>query len=412
MSHSYICRCWDSPRLKIVHVGHTFHDGSFLKDGVHLTQGANEVIAKKLLRAVQFTDILPSTADQRPPDLKSPSQFPRLSSSRKRKGLKNDAENCLPWKKARISKNPISVSGSSAGLGGQAPGQAPGHGCAAAAQSCSPTSSAQVSTVDSHTQAACPSSHVEQSSSSVSVRTARTVPAQASVPDCTDEVSISLGIVLLKLPKTPPSLSDIEYVRSVIPDIVVEEDIVKVARFGSSVSKDGKVEFEARNLAVKDIILEFKRNTSKSTDEDIINVRILTKKTREQLNQEFTNRQLLRMIPGGENWFVSGTGKLVFKQKTSLNPSRTANKPNFKPRKTSRSTRAHTLDYHRPYYPCIGSSVNNEDSSVNNSSVNNEDSSLNNQDGSVNHEDGSVNHEDSSVNNEDSSVINGKSSVK
>ena len=33
-------------------------------------------------------------------------------------------------------------------------------------------------------------------------------------------------------------------------------------------------------------------------------------KSQEQLNYEFSTRQLLKMVPGGENWYVAGNGRL------------------------------------------------------------------------------------------------------
>ena len=33
-------------------------------------------------------------------------------------------------------------------------------------------------------------------------------------------------------------------------------------------------------------------------------------KTQEQLNYEFSTRQLLKMVPGGDNWYVAGNGRL------------------------------------------------------------------------------------------------------
>ena len=40
------------------------------------------------------------------------------------------------------------------------------------------------------------------------------------------------------------------------------------------------------------------------------NLRIKNMKSQDQLNYEFATRQMLKMVPGGEGWYVAGNGRL------------------------------------------------------------------------------------------------------
>ena len=46
------------------------------------------------------------------------------------------------------------------------------------------------------------------------------------------------------------------------------------------------------------------------SNEILIKLKIFNKKTQEQQNQDFNNRQLLNMIPGGDAWYVADNGQL------------------------------------------------------------------------------------------------------
>ena len=49
---------------------------------------------------------------------------------------------------------------------------------------------------------------------------------------------------------------------------------------------------------------------SNHQDENLRNLKIRNMKTQSEMNQDFTNRTLLKMIPGGDKWYVAGNGSL------------------------------------------------------------------------------------------------------
>ena len=79
---------------------------------------------------------------------------------------------------------------------------------------------------------------------------------------------------------------------------------------GAADGKLGRVEVEVSNLEAKVKIMKSKRILLDHHHETLRKIRIYNKKTPQQLNQEFTNRQLLRMIPGGTSWYIAGNGQL------------------------------------------------------------------------------------------------------
>ena len=83
--------------------------------------------------------------------------------------------------------------------------------------------------------------------------------------------------------------------------------------------KLGKVEVELSSSEVRTKIMKTKKVLEHHSNDTLKNLRIHNKKTQEQINQEFTNRQLLRMIPGGHNWYIAGNGQLRQQQRPARN---------------------------------------------------------------------------------------------
>ena len=107
--HLDIYRTRHNARLKIVRVGHTFDDHSFLKDGIHMNARANEAVARKLIKAVQFTEVIFSPVNLSPPDIQSPSQFPSIQSCNKRKQRTTETQKFQPLKKSKRVARPFSL---------------------------------------------------------------------------------------------------------------------------------------------------------------------------------------------------------------------------------------------------------------------------------------------------------------
>ena len=138
-----------------------------------------------------------------------------------------------------------------------------------------------------------------------------------------DEVPLHLGLVILNLPLPPTGVSELDYVRAVIkeinaPGVNSQTDVVNVVRLGYKAEssdgagdgKLGKVEVEISNTEAKACIMKTKRVLDRHSNEILRKLRIFNKKTQEQQNQDFTNRQFLKMIPGGDAWYIAGNGQL------------------------------------------------------------------------------------------------------
>ena len=148
-----------------------------------------------------------------------------------------------------------------------------------------------------------------------------------------DEIPLHLGLVILNLPLPPTGVSELEYSRAVIkevnaPGVICQTDVVKAVRIGfkeetSAGAGDGKlgrVEVEIANTDSKASIMKTKRVLDRHPNEILRKLRIFNKKTQEQQNQDFTNRQLLKMIPGGEAWYIAGNGQLKPQQNRFQHP--------------------------------------------------------------------------------------------
>ena len=61
-----------------------------------------------------------------------------------------------------------------------------------------------------------------------------------------------------------------------------------------------------------------KRKVHQTSDFVLRKLRIVKKKSSEQLRQEFTNRQFLKLVPGGENLYIAGDGNVRLKQNPAI----------------------------------------------------------------------------------------------
>ena len=156
----------------------------------------------------------------------------------------------------------------------------------------------------------------------VQKNTDRIIALEAKVGN-TDEVATSLGLAIQNLPIPENGDNEVQNVRKALneihaPNVDVNRDITKAVRRGFKAetrpgANDGKVGtvlVEVSNSDVKARIMKNKRNLDNHDNQVIKDLRIKNMKTKEELNYEFSTKQLLKMIPGGENWYVAGNGRL------------------------------------------------------------------------------------------------------
>ena len=83
------------------------------------------------------------------------------------------------------------------------------------------------------------------------------------------------------------------------PGVDCQVDVTRAVRVGfkedgRNDGKLGKVEIEVSNTEVKAKIIKAKISLQKHSNEILQKLKIFNKKIQEQINQEFTNRQLLK----------------------------------------------------------------------------------------------------------------------
>ena len=103
-----------------------------------------------------------------------------------------------------------------------------------------------------------------------------------------------------------------------------EEAVSKVIRKGykpadgNQSERLGTVLVELHSSEVKAKVMKAKKMLATDDNVDMRNLRISHMKTPGQLSQDYFNRQLLKLVPGGERMYISGTGAIL--PKTSPPP--------------------------------------------------------------------------------------------
>ena len=87
---------------------------------------------------------------------------------------------------------------------------------------------------------------------------------------------------------------------------------------GNQSERLGTVLVELQSSEVKAKIMKAKKMLATDDNVDMRNLRISHMKTPGQLSQDYFNRQLLKLVPGGERMYISGTGAIL--PKTSPPP--------------------------------------------------------------------------------------------
>ena len=169
-------------------------------------------------------------------------------------------------------------------------------------------------------------SSLEEVKADISENSERIAALEAKVGN-KDECAVPLSISIQNLKHYDQG--DTEAVKSVIRRINAEgvnseEAVIKVTRKGSKSANGnqserlGTVLVELQSSEVKTKIMKAKKVLATDDLADIKNLRISHMKTPAQLSQDYFNRQLLKLVPGGERMYISGTGAIL--PKTSPPP--------------------------------------------------------------------------------------------
>ena len=133
------------------------------------------------------------------------------------------------------------------------------------------------------------------------------------------EFSIPLTIVMQNLPPSE-QFDDTQMAKKVIEKLKIEgvgeSDVTRAQRkgfkepTGHQKSRPGTLMVELSSKDVKQKVLRAKKALAQEESEALKVIRIDSMKTPEQLNQEHFNRTLLKMTPGGDQYYIAGSGAL------------------------------------------------------------------------------------------------------
>ena len=169
-------------------------------------------------------------------------------------------------------------------------------------------------------------SSLEEVKADISENSERIAALEAKVGN-KDECAVPLSISIQNLKRY--SQGDTEAVKNVIRRINAEglnseEAVSKVIRKGykpadgNQSERLGSVLVELHSSEVKAKVMKAKKMLATDDNVDMRNLRISHMKTPGQLSQDYFNRQLLKLVPGGERMYISGTGAIL--PKTSPPP--------------------------------------------------------------------------------------------
>ena len=123
------------------------------------------------------------------------------------------------------------------------------------------------------------------------------------------------SLVIQKLPRSETK-SDMELVIEVFREINAEgvsesEDIVKVKRVGHCADKVGTILVEMKSEDDKIKVMKAKKSLMKHQNLMLRKLKIRNMKSLEQMNQENNLYKILSLIPSGDQFVLSGSGKIV-----------------------------------------------------------------------------------------------------
>ena len=143
---------------------------------------------------------------------------------------------------------------------------------------------------------------------------ARIRELEAKVGDPSD-ISEKLGLAVRNLPLPTPGQSELDNARAALyevraPGVEVARDITKAVRVGAKDDYLGTVKVEILNDESRASIMKNKKNLGNHQNPAMKNLIIKNLKSEDQMRMENFARDVLQMVPGGNNFFIAGNGRL------------------------------------------------------------------------------------------------------
>ena len=132
-----------------------------------------------------------------------------------------------------------------------------------------------------------------------------------------DEISEKFGLLIRNLPLPPSGKSDLDQVRDALSHIFphdIRSDITKAKRIGQTQSYVGVVKVEVKNEEVRTAIMTNKKVLNNHPNELIRSLQISNLKPNNQMFSENVARDILKMIPGGDQVYITRSGRLRQKE--------------------------------------------------------------------------------------------------
>jgi len=143
-----------------------------------------------------------------------------------------------------------------------------------------------------------------------------------------DEISEKLGLVVRNLPLPKTGTSELENVREALnevkaPGVNVVRDVLKAYRVGAKDDYLGTVKVEMRNDECRAAIMKNKKFLANHHNNTMKNLYIKNLLTQEQMTIQNFSRDLLKMVPGGNDVFMAANGHLRQKTQQHFQPRQT-----------------------------------------------------------------------------------------
>ena len=136
-----------------------------------------------------------------------------------------------------------------------------------------------------------------------------------------DDVAVKLGICIKNLPLPGPGLDELDNVRRTLshvmaPGVDVMKDVCKAIRIGCKEGYSGIVKVQLRNDESRASIMKSKKILNQSESPILQKLVIQKLKSYEELRMDKFCKDILKMFPDGQSYFVGSNGQI--RRRTTL----------------------------------------------------------------------------------------------
>ena len=128
-----------------------------------------------------------------------------------------------------------------------------------------------------------------------------------------EEISDRLGLLIRNLPMPVSGVTELDQVKDALNQIFsndIRSEILKAKRVGNTETYVGVVKVEVRNEDIRAAIMKNKKVLNNHPKEEVRNLIISNLRPESQMCLENFARDILKMIPGGQEVYITRSGRL------------------------------------------------------------------------------------------------------